>query len=147
MIDHAQSALSSHRHFIFMLPLFDRITLATLLIIISYGRDPKTRKERALRHPHKRLHPRLRTQQPPELPRNMHTYIARISNYVPRRRARCSKLRVRSWYPAACSSRFVSVAPVPSLDVSVTDTFVPLNSPASCPGSGDLPAAQSLCER
>ena len=96
MIDHAQSALSSHRRFIFILPLFDRGTLVTLFVIISYSRDPKTRKERALRHPHKRLHPRLRTQQPRELPCYMHAYVTRISNHVPRRRARCSELRVRS---------------------------------------------------
>ena len=93
MIDHVQSALSSHRRFIFLLPLFDRITL---LVIISYSRDPKTRKERALRHSHKRLHPRLRPKQSRELRCDMHAYVARISNHVPRRRARSSELRVRS---------------------------------------------------
>ena len=90
-----RKALSSHRRFIFILPLFDRGTLATLFVIISYSRDPKTHKERALRHPHKRLHPWLRPKQPRELPRNMYAYVTRISNHVPRRRTRCSELRVR----------------------------------------------------
>ena len=96
MIDHVQSVLSNHRRFIFIIPVFDRITLAALLVIISYSRDPKTRKERALSHPHKRLHPWLRPKQPRKLPRNIHVYIAHISNHVPRRRARRSELRVRS---------------------------------------------------
>ena len=96
MIDHVQSVLSNHRRFIFIIPVFDRITLAALLIIISYSRDPKTHKERALRHPHKRLHPWLRPKQPRELPCHMHAYVTRISNHIPRRRARRSELRVRS---------------------------------------------------
>src|ERR1700744_6272315 len=59
VIDHVQSTLSSHQRFIFILPLFHTITFATVLVIMSYSRDPKTRKERALFHPHKHLHHQL----------------------------------------------------------------------------------------
>ena len=59
VIDHVQSTLSSHQRFIFILPLFHTITFATVLVIMSYSRDPKTRKERALCHPHKHLHHQL----------------------------------------------------------------------------------------
>ena len=73
------------------------IELPLLLSPSSYHTvAPKTRKERALRHPHKSLHPWLRPKQPRKLPRNIHVYIAHISNHVPRRRARRSELRVRS---------------------------------------------------
>jgi hypothetical protein len=69
----------------------------------ALSRDPKTRKERAhqapIRQPNQRLHPRLRTKQPRELPRNMQADIARISDHIPRRRARSSEFRVRSLVP------------------------------------------------
>ena len=100
VIDHAQSVLSksSAFHFFYYLSSIESPFLLSSLSyhIISCSRDPKTRKERALRHPHKCLHPRLRTQQPRELPRNTHAYVPRISDHVLRRRTPRSEFRVRS---------------------------------------------------
>ena len=88
------SLKSSAFHFI--LPLFDRISL---LVIISYSEDPKTRIERALPpfpQACSTLHPRLRPKQPRELPCNMQMHVARISSHVLLRRSRRSELRVSS---------------------------------------------------
>ena len=146
VIDHAQIALSKSSAFhFFLLPLFDRITLPTLLAIISYSRVPKTRKERALRHPNQHLHPRLRTQQTRELPCNMHAHVARISNSCAGVPAAAS-LEYATWYPVAYFSRPISVARVPPL-ASGANAFVSLNSPANWLSNGDLPVAQRLCER
>ena len=117
-----------------------------LLSSSSYHTDPNTRKERAIYHPHKRPRPRLRPKQPCELPCNMHAHVTCISNHILRLRARRSELRVRSLVSGSCSSRSISVAPVPA-SASGANVFVSLNSPESWPSEGDLPLAQSLCER
>ena len=149
VINHAQSALSSHQHFI-VIPLLYLSSIESPLLL-----------------PHPHPHPIIqythlnsqRTSPPPSPQVPPYPAPPQVSMNSLATRTRTSPAQATTsragvpavasfeyaaWHLAAFSSRSIFVAPVPA-SASAANTFDSLNNPASW--AGDLQLVQSLCAR